>query len=155
MVKWTDYIEAAKNLSPSALNLYMYLAKNQDDYNLWFSSKDYCQTFDVVDRTYRNARSELLKKGYLKEGDDNKVYFDAAGGYKETKENLKEKLTKIGDILSLKSQSSYNELYKEIVKANLREIKDENLYIINIKKLISYGEDLIKEVSATEINNLL
>lgn len=155
MVKWTDYIEAAKNLSPSALNLYMYLAKNQDDYNFWFSSKDYCQTFDVVDRTYRNARSELLRKGYLKEGDDNKVYFDAAGGYKETKESLKEKLTKIGDILSLKNQNSYNELYDEIVKANLREIKDENLYIINIKKLISYGEDLIKEVSATEINNLL
>lgn len=42
MLKWEDYTAAARELSPSALNLFMYLAKNQDNYEFYFSSKDYC-----------------------------------------------------------------------------------------------------------------
>lgn len=155
MVKWEDYTAAARNLSPSALNLYMYLAKNQDNYELWFSSKDYCQTFNVVDKTYRNARNELLKKGYLKEGENNHVYFDAAGGYMETKEKLGEELKEIGGQLQEKDINRYNKLYETLAKANLKEIKDETLYIVEIKKIISFGKDLLREVSNSEIDGLL
>lgn len=155
MVKWEDYTAAARNLSPSALNLYMYLAKNQDNYELWFSSKDYCQTFNVVDKTYRNARNELLRKGYLKEGENNHVYFDAAGGYAETKESLSQELKRIGSQLQEKDIDRYNKLYDSLAKANLRKVENETIYIIEIKKLISFGKDLLREVSESEIDGLL
>lgn len=155
MLKWEDYTAAAKNLTPSALNLYMYLAKNQDDYKLWFSSKDYCQTFNVVDKTYRNARKELLLKGYLKEGENNNVYFDAAGGYGETLDRLKEELQKIAEQLKVDDPERYKKLVEEVTAAKLREIESEVIYKIEIKKLISFGKDLVKEISQAEIAGLL
>lgn len=155
MLKWEDYTAAARELSPSALNLFMYLAKNQDNYEFYFSSKDYCQTFDVVDKTFRNARNELINKGYLKEGDGNHVYFDAKGFQKEGKKELNEKLVELGKILSAKDNDRYNKVYEMLQKANLKEIKDEKLYIIKIKEIISFTEDLIKEISENEFSNLL
>ena len=155
MLKWEEYTAAAKELSPSALNLYMYLAKNQDNYNLWFSSKDYCQTFDVVDKTYRNARNELLRKGYLKEGENNHVYFDSSGRYKETKENLISELKEIGSRLKTQDEERYAKLTEVLREANLKEIEDETLYKIEIKKVISFAQDLLVEISQSEIGGLL
>ena len=63
MLKWEDFCRAADELSPSALKLYMYLAKNKDGYEFYFSSKDFCQLFNIVDKTYRNAKNELIFKG--------------------------------------------------------------------------------------------
>lgn len=154
MLKWEDYIAAARELSPSALKLYMYLAKNQDNYELWFCSKDYCQTFNVVDKTYRNARDELFRKGYLKEGENNHVYFDAAAGYKETKENLQEELKKVAEQLKADDVSSYEKFMEELINAKLKEITDEVLYKIEIKKVISFGKDLIKETAMSDIQGL-
>ena len=62
MLKWEDFCRAADELSPSALKLYMYLAKNKDGYEFYFSSKDFCQLFNIVDKTYRNAKNELIAK---------------------------------------------------------------------------------------------
>lgn len=154
MLKWEDYTAAARDLSPSALKLYMYLAKNQDNYELWFSSKDYCQTFGVVDKTYRNAREELFKKGYLKEGESNHVYFDAAAGYKETKENLQTELKKIAEQLKADNVERYNKFIEELIAAKLKEIQDEVVYKIEIKKLISFGKDLIRETALSDIQGL-
>lgn len=42
MLRWEDYTNAGIDLSKSALNLYMYLAKNIDGYTFFLSSKDYC-----------------------------------------------------------------------------------------------------------------
>jgi CRISPR/Cas system-associated protein Csm6 len=155
MLKWEDYTAAARDLSPSALNLYMYLAKNQDNYELWFSSKDYCKTFDVVDKTFKNAKNELLRKGYLKEGENNHIYFDACGGYKETKENLKEELKNLSERLKIEDASRYSKLIEIMTEAKLKTIKDENVYKIEIKKIISFAKDLLKEISKSEIDGLL
>lgn len=155
MLKWEDYIAAARELSPSGLNLYMYLAKNQDNYELWFSSKDYCKTFNVVDKTFRNARNELIQKGYLKFGENNHVYFDSRGAYKETKEGLQKRLKEISCQLKVEDSESYEKLVEETMKANIKGIEDENVYKIQIKKLISLGEDLLKDLSATQMDNLL
>ena len=155
MLKWEDYTAAARELSPSALNLYMYLAKNQDNYELWFSSKDYCKTFDVVDKTFRNAKNELLRKGYLKEGENNHIYFDTCGGYKETKENLKEELKDLSERLKIEDASRYSKLIEIMTEAKLKMIKDENVYKIEIKKIISFAKDLLKEISKSEIDGLL
>lgn len=155
MLKWEDYTAAARDLSPSALNLYMYLAKNQDNYELWFSSKDYCKTFDVVDKTFRNAKNELLRKGYLKEGENNHIYFDSCGGYKETKESLKEELKNLSERLKVEDESRYSKLIEIMTEAKLKTIKDENVYKIEIKKIISFAKDLLREISKSEIDGLL
>lgn len=42
MLPWKDYTAASNELTPAAMKLFMYLAKNQDGYEFWFSSKDYC-----------------------------------------------------------------------------------------------------------------
>ena len=155
MLSWKDYTAAAKDLAPAALKLFMYLAKNQDGYVFWFSSKDYCNTFDLADSTFRKAKKELLEKGYLKEKENNQVYFNTKAAFKETIESLKKDFTQIGEQLKIEDEKSYHELLEETQKKNLKEIKDEVLYKIAIKELIALGEEMLKEVASKEINNLL
>ena len=155
MLSWKDYTAAAKDLTPAALKLFMYLAKNQDGYTFWFSSKDYCNTFDLADSTFRKAKKELLEKGYLKEKENNQVYFNTKAAFKETIESLKKDFTQIGEQLKIEDEKSYHELLEETQKKNLKEIKDEVLYKIAIKELIALGEEMLKEVASKEINNLL
>lgn len=155
MLKWEEYCAAARELSPSALNLYMYLAKNKDGYEFFFSSKDYCQTFNVVDKTYRNARNELINKGYLKEEEKNKVQFSSSAAFKETKESLQEELKRLTELLKLQGEDIYLDFYEKIKEAKLKTIENENIYKIEIKKLISFAEDLLKEFARKDIADLL
>lgn len=155
MVKWSDYITASKELSPAGLKLYMYLAKNQDGYVLNFSSKDYCETFGVVDKTFRNARAELIQKGYLKEDKENRnVYFDAGGAYKETRESLKEELRVLYDRINRLSEKDGNELLDMIGRAKLKEVDNENVYKSEVKKLISFAEEMLSNLSESAFNGL-
>ena len=155
MLKWEDYCQAARELSPSALNLYMYLAKNKDGYEFFFSSKDYCNTFNVVDKTFRNAKNELINKGYLKEGEKNKVHFSSKGAFKETKESLKEELTALVSRIKIENNDIYEEFILKVADAKLPEIENEYVYKNEIKKLISFAEELLAEFSKKEIENLL
>ena len=155
MLRWEEYTAAAKELSPSALNLFMYLAKNQDKYELWFSSKDYCNTFNVTDKTFRNARKELLTKGYLKEGENNNVYFNSAGAYKETIENLKEELKQIASEIKTENEDRYQDFVKATQEAKLRETKDELVYKSKAKNLISFGKDILRDIASSQIDGLL
>lgn len=155
MVKWDDYTAAARELSPSALNLFMYLAKNQDNYELWFSSKHYCETFGVVDKTFRNAKKELIAKGYLKEGENNHIYFDAQGGYKETIEGLKNRIEEVGEALRIADEKAYEDFKKVIFEAKLKEITSEVVYKIKIKELIAFGEESLARIARTEIKNMI
>lgn len=155
MLKWDEYCAAAKELSPSALNLYMYLAKNKDGYEFFFSSKDYRETFNVTDRTYRNAKNELITKGYLKEGESNKVHFSSAAAFKETKEMLKNELLRLTEQLKVENFEIYEDFKIKISEAELPKIEDENIYKIKIKKLIAFAEDLLKEFSRKELEDLL
>lgn len=155
MLRWEEYCAAARELSPSALNLYMYLAKNKDGYEFFFSSKDYCQTFDVVDKTYRNARIELMNKGYLKEMDKNKVYFSSSAAFKETKENLQEELKRLSSLLKIQDENIYYDFFEKVKTAGLKEITNENIYKIEIKKLINFAEDLLKEFARKDLSELL
>lgn len=155
MLKWEDYCQAARELSPSALNLYMYLAKNKDGYEFFFSSKDYCSTFNVVDKTFRNAKNELTNKGYLRESSNNKVHFSAKGAFKETKESLKEELTALASRIKIENNSIYEDFMLKVADANLPKIENEYVYKSEIKKLISFAEDILSEFSKKEIENLL
>ena len=81
MLKWEDYCQAARELSPSALNLYMYLAKNQDKYNFALSSSDFCNWSGLGIAAYRTAFEELEKQGYLiinGSSTNNYIFYDKA-----------------------------------------------------------------------------
>lgn len=155
MLKWDDYCAAAGELSPSALKLYMYLAKNKDGYEFYFSSKDFCDTFKVVDKTYRNARNELINKGYLKECEGNRVHFSSCAAFKKTTENLKEELTRLGGIIKAENLDMYTDFCDKILEEKLSTIKDDSLYRYKIEKLISFAEELIKEFARNDIEKML
>ena len=155
MLPWKDYTAASNELTPAAMKLFMYLAKNQDGYEFWFSSKDYCQTFKLADSTFRKAKKELLDLGYLKESDNNHVYFNTQPVFKETKEKLQKQLQELGEILRLEDYDSYQKLLLKTSEKHLKEIKDENLYKIEIKDLIQFAELAIKDKASSEIKNLL
>lgn len=155
MLSWKDYTSAANELSPAAMKLFMYLAKNQDGYTFWFSSKDYCDTFNLADSTFRKAKKELLDKGYLKEKNSNQVYFNSSGAFKETKESLQEHLKEVTSTLRAASNEQYIEVVKKLTEAKLKEIEDENVYKIKIKEMIDFAESLLAEETNKEFNNLL
>ena len=156
MVRWEDYIHAAKELSPSALNLYMYLAKNQDNYKFYFCAKDYCETFNVVDKTFRNAKKELLTKGFLKEDPaSNQVYFDSRGGYKETKDSLVATLKALYDRINIADAARLEDLRKAMEEADLKNTKEETVYMIKVKQLIQFAEDILSDISTVGFTGLL
>lgn len=155
MLSWKDYTSASKELTPAAMKLFMYLAKNQDGYEFWFSSKDYCQTFGLADSTFRKAKKELLDLGYLKEADHNHVYFNTQPVFKETKEKLQEEFQILAERLKIEDYNSYQELLLKTDEAHLKSIKDENVYKVAIKELIQFAENAIKMTANKEIRNLL
>ena len=58
--------EASKNLQTlGGFKLYMYLAKNQDDYEFALSSADFKEWSGLGLRAYTTAFEELKSKGYL------------------------------------------------------------------------------------------
>lgn len=72
-LKWEDYVYASKILSPASLKLFLYIimSKNKNDIN----SKEYCDLFNLSDKTFRNSKKELEIKGYLKEIKDSIVFY--------------------------------------------------------------------------------
>lgn len=154
MVKWADVLKASKELTANGMKLYLYLAKNQDGYNFYFSSADFCQTYDITDRTFRRAREELIEKGYLQRGEHSNVFFNV-GGLGDSVEFLRQKIVEIGKLLKEENNAFFEEYYSIIVKAKLKEIEDENLYKIKAKEVINIGEDFIKACTKAEIENLI
>ena len=67
--------EAAKKLSPSALKLYLYFVENEDGWEFNFSPKDFQKRYDVAESTSRNAKRELIDKGYIIEEKNNHFTF--------------------------------------------------------------------------------
>ena len=69
-----DALQNAMNcLSGSALTLWLYLAKNQENYSLWLS-KTATVEWGLSERSYYRARDELKDKGFLVESGAN--HFD-------------------------------------------------------------------------------
>ena len=69
--------EASKNLqSLGGFKLYMYLAKNQENYELALSNADFKEWCGLERRAYTTAFEELKAKGYLVPlNDSESIYF--------------------------------------------------------------------------------
>lgn len=155
MLSWNDCVKAGRELSGAAFNLYLYLAKNQDDYQFYFSPEHFRNMYGISDKTYRNARDKLFEKGYLKKGTGNKVHFDTRGGLGETKEEIKERITELYKKIAAKNEEKSLQFKHWIDEAKLYQIEDEKVYIIEGKKLITIGEELLGELSVSSIEGLL
>lgn len=57
--------QAAINLDAGAFKLWVYFAKNQNNYNFALSSKDVEETFGMKIKQYNNAVETLIEKKYL------------------------------------------------------------------------------------------
>lgn len=66
---------AARNLKSGAFKLWVYFAKNQDNYTLALSNKAVAEYFGIKKDQYDNAVKELIEKGYLIETAKNIYQF--------------------------------------------------------------------------------
>lgn len=57
--------EAAKDLQAGAFKLWIYFAKNTNNYDFALSSKEVEESFGIKIKQYNNAITELIEKGYL------------------------------------------------------------------------------------------
>jgi len=67
---------AACNLDAGAFKLWIYFAKNQNDYTFELSSKAVGETFGIKIKQYNNAITELIAKGYLVNTKGNNYVFN-------------------------------------------------------------------------------
>lgn len=82
--------EAANNLSGSAFKMWIYLAKNQNNYKFALSKVDATSFCDFSKNTYYSAFAELEEKGYLIQGNC-ATYYDFYEVTKKKKEDKKNK----------------------------------------------------------------
>lgn len=67
--------EAARNLKAGAFKLWVYFAKNQNNYEFGLSSSDVLSTFGMKKDQYDGAIKELIDKGYLVQNSGNSYTF--------------------------------------------------------------------------------
>lgn len=65
---------AGKLKSLAGFKLYMYFAKNQDNYKFALSSSDFCKWSGYKIKAYNTAFDELVKNGYLVSEKDNTIF---------------------------------------------------------------------------------
>lgn len=65
---------AGKLKSLGGFKLYMYFAKNQDNYKFALSSADFCKWSGVKIGAYNTAFAELVENGYLISENNNNIY---------------------------------------------------------------------------------
>lgn len=72
-----DALQKAMNdLTPAQLKVWMYFAKNQNNYEFELSSVAVCGFCNISDKTYRDAVKTLVAKRYLIQSEGNKRLYD-------------------------------------------------------------------------------
>lgn len=74
-IKNANWQAASRDLGAHALNLYLYLAANADNYTFALSPADIRQTIGMPTSTYRDQFLKLVDKGYLVQNGSNKYEF--------------------------------------------------------------------------------
>ena len=67
---------AAKNLSPSAFKVWLYVTANKNGYSFDLSSADVADAYGVSARSFTAAMKELETAGYIVPKTDKKRYYD-------------------------------------------------------------------------------
>lgn len=147
-----DFREAAINLTPSALKLYLFFSEKQNLQSFLLFPKSIQEAYGISESTYRRAKAELIKKGYLiQKGKEVHFYADKNDApsemsierYKEKINHLGKELIKLGferetilnKIKSIKNFESKDEkeqlqAYKEIYDFLQKEFDKQNIDLI-------------------------
>ena len=156
MLSWKDLIIAANSLSPAAFKLFLYLSKNQDGYKNYFSPTDFLNSFNMTERSYRNAKQELIEKGYLRKEEDVTIFSTKKDMY--SAEYYKEKILDMTKQLEVLNIQAYNDFKKYLADKNLKQYKEnvsEDVYIFTLKEIFEYVCTLVEEYSPVKMENLL
>ena len=68
--------KAMSALTPKAFELWIYLAKNQDQHFFWLSKVDFLYWSNIKGSSYYNAFNELVENGYLLKKEDQENQYD-------------------------------------------------------------------------------
>ena len=145
---------AAKVLSPSALKLYLYFAENEAGWKFYLSPKDFYKSYGVAESTYRNAKVELIKNGYIieEEGKNCFTFFTTPRNEVLDIVELKKELNLIGNKLKDENINIYNK-YFEKIKSYKELPEDEKYYRIEqlLKEMKRDLDNIYKEKDAFDI----
>lgn len=123
--------DAMYNLtSHCGFKLYMYLAKNQNNYDLALSSTDFCKSACCSMSAYNTAFKELVEKGYLiqKAGTKNIFTFVDKVGNQEIETKTQEQEVKATGLLNAESEKKEIDLTTYKPEVIVREYTIEELY---------------------------
>lgn len=117
--------EAATTLSPSALKLYLYFVENENGWEFALSPQDFLNTYKISESSYRNAKKELIEKGYIIEREKNHFEFTSSP-LRETIdiETLGNEFIKLAQSIKIYDEQVAAELKKEVVA--LEEKQQQN-----------------------------
>lgn len=132
MVNIQDIREAASELSPSALKLYLYFVENLDSYFFHLSPKDFMTAYNVSESTYRRAKTELLEKGYLAQEENQLHFYANKDDLPLSKEQYRKRINELGKNLLMEG-AKREEVEKIIApaKALNGKTKNEKIKIYN------------------------
>ena len=74
-LEWSEFTKACKNLTSSALKVYIFLCAEEDDSEVIYSPKKLQEDLGISTSSSHRAFSELREKGYLKEKGKNYYFF--------------------------------------------------------------------------------
>lgn len=127
MIGFDEIREAANELKPGTLKLYLYLVENIDGFDFWLSPADVMAKYKISKSTYDRAKAELVEKGYLVET-KGKLHFYA------NKEDRKMPIEEL--------RKSINELFKKAkLTCSIEQIEDFKAKADKIK-LMTNEEDM-------------
>lgn len=147
MIGLNEIRQAAVELSPGGLKLYLYLAENVDGFDFWLSPKDVMTKYNMSKSTYDRAKRELIDKKYLAIGENNNIYF-----YANKEDNKMEDQTyeEAAQQLNL-TYNKLAELDEELADSYVEKSKDLLISLNNTDKK-AYIMKLIGEMQR-EIDN--
>lgn len=130
--------EAAINLTPSALKLYLYFAENEDEWQFNLSPKNFQKVYGVAESTYRKAKQELVDKGYIVEKEHNHFeFYTSPAEARISFSELREELTWVAGAIRDRDIEVYNKYNAECAK-----IKE----ITNMEEKKKVGLDLLRRM---------
>lgn len=143
MVNINDIREAAKDLTPASLKLYLYFVENQDGYTFHLSPKDFMQSYNVSESTYRRSKEELIRKGYIVQNDKEITFYanknDSLQDYTFYK-------TKINDLIKnlITQGMSEQEIKEKIAQKRLKELEGK-AQILAAKELFKEFQKILED----------
>ena len=121
---------ASRNLSGEEFRAFMYLASNQDNYEMALSTEDMAAKMGGSIRGMQSAVRKLIKKGYLVQQHKNHYDFYESPNENQEKQDLAQKKEskpqKNGMIKNQKTSFYQEEKNGEIINNNKNNTKDNN-----------------------------